>query len=115
LALETIEVGQGDGPTLHFRIKERLPDGTMVPYNLSGGATVHFIGKADRDDTGNVFDWTATITLDGTAPGATYSQADVVVNTSVTTNPVTYFAKLVATRGGAPDTIKQVWFRVANT
>lgn len=117
MPLETIEVGQGDGPILHFRLKERLPDGTMVPYSLAGGATVHFIGKTNRDDTDGsaVFNYTGAVIADGTAPGATYSLVDITVSPSNTANVTTYYAKLVVTKGGAPDTVKQVWFKVANT
>jgi hypothetical protein len=117
LAIETIKVGQGDGPTLKFRLQERLPDGTRVPYDLSGGATVHFIGKATRDtpDGSAEFDYTGTIIADGSASGATYSQVNIAVSPSDTASPVVLFAKLVATKGGSADTVKQVWFEVSDT
>jgi hypothetical protein len=117
LALETIKVGQGDAPTLKFRLQERLPDGTRIPYDLSGGASVHLIGKTKRSDADGsaVFNYTGSIIADGTAPGATYSQVNVAVNATHTVNVATYFAKLVATKGGGSDTVKQVWFEVSDT
>jgi hypothetical protein len=82
---------------------------------LSGGATAVFIGKTNRadPDANAVFNYNGTVILDGTT--GTYSEVDVTVSPTHTVDVRTLFAKLVVTKGGAKDTVKQVWFEVSDT
>lgn len=114
--LETIGVGQGDAPKLTFRFKEKLPDGTKVPYDLAA-ASVNLIGKDDRDDpdVGAPITYAGTITEDGSTPGAEYSEVEFQVDVSDTATPKVYYAKIVAIKAGLPDTIKKFWLEVENT
>jgi hypothetical protein len=116
LALETIRIGQGDGPTLTFWLQDKQPDSTRIAYDLQG-ANVHLIGKTARsdDDVDAVFDYTGTVVDDGSTPGADHSIVTIEINPIDTANVVTYFAKLVANKGGTNDTVKQIWLQVSDT
>lgn len=114
--LETIKVGQGDAPKLTFRLYDKLPGGVRGPYVLTG-ATVNMIGKENRDDADGsaAFNYAGVITDTGADPGDEYSTVDFQVQGAHTVDVFTYFAKIVATKGGNPDTVKQLWLEVENT
>jgi hypothetical protein len=114
--LEVIEIGQGDAPKLTFRLYEKLPDGTTAPYVLTG-ATVQMIGKTNRDDSDGsaVFTYAGTVVDDGAGVGDEYSVVSFQVLAIHTVDVRTLFTKVVATKGGNPDTVKKFWFAVVNT
>lgn len=96
--MEEVIVYEGNSPRLTFQFKRRKPDGGFEPYALDTADDIHFYAKdskADPDNTAkihySVLGGEISISEDGTAPNAEYSEIFVQTEGTDMTPPGGYF------------------------
>ena len=116
---ENIELLQGEAPLLTFRIKKKLPDGSTIPFDLTGATAIAFKAKIDNDVDTDLFSYTMAggdivVTVVGTEPGATYSEVTVQTKSVDMTTPQSLYYRLDVTKNARVTSVKHGFLVVQN-
>jgi hypothetical protein len=104
-----LSVPEGNDPLLTITVQARNPDGTTVPYNLTGAAVTMFI-KTNADTA----DGSAIATISGTVTDALNGVFTVRIATAATAAPGRYFYKINSVLSGHAQTVQYGDLMVTN-
>lgn len=120
--MSDIHVFENNAPLLTVRIKKKQPDGSKVAYLLTGAPAVELYvknKKADADGSAKFVLTRAasdiTITNDGSAVGATYSEVTIQCKSADLTPPGSYPFHLDVIKSGKRETVMADQFVIENT
>lgn len=117
-----IHVFENNAPLLTIRIKKKLPDGSRVPYILTGAPAVTLYVKNRRSDADGSAKFSLTktagdivITNDGSGVGATYGEITIQCKSADLTPYGSYPFHLDVIKSGKPETVMTGNFVIENT